>query len=36
MREIAWQAGSPEVNLGIDNLHRILSLPVHAPDRENP
>jgi hypothetical protein len=28
MREIARQAASPEVNLGVDDLHRILSLHV--------
>jgi hypothetical protein len=26
MREVARQAGSPEVDLGVDDLHRILSL----------
>ena len=29
MREVAWQSGSPEVNLGVDDLHRILR--DHAP-----
>jgi hypothetical protein len=26
MREVARQAASPEVNLSVDDLHRILSL----------
>jgi hypothetical protein len=25
MREIAWQSGSPKVNLSVDDLHRMLS-----------
>src|SRR5207247_4162987 len=25
MREVAWQAGSPEVNLGVDDLHDTIS-----------
>jgi hypothetical protein len=26
MREVAWQAGSPDMNLGVDDVHRILFL----------
>ena len=30
MREVAWQAGAPEVNLGVDYLHRMLPTAVAA------